>query len=408
MEQSPNGLRPPRVPRTGLSKRPLYILILAVLALMAALFYAVEYNDQKQQRRMEEEKTTVGVDDNILTQINSEGLVLPPVDQTVITAQQPAITPRKSLIVEFGGKNNQKSESDTEITRKQKLVLSALSAPLIAQQNNSAARPGETLTKVDETSRRGRASDEYRRRAAEHGSGAYSNPHGYDPAADIDREKFFTRADISGSHGWLSRYTRESGRRYEIKTGTVIPGVMITGINSDLPGVMIAQVSQNVYDTATGNHLLLPQGAKLYGVYDSRIAYGQSRVLIAWNRVIFPDGTSVTLGAFPGTDVSGYAGFNDKVNNHYLRVFGGAFLMSAIIGSTAYAIDSMDHSSNDNPSLQDELGSALASQMSQAALKLLEKNINIKPTIEIRPGYQFNVITTKDIAFNSSYTPVSY
>ena len=89
----------------------------------------------------------------------------------------------------------------------------------------------------------------------------------------------------------------------EIKTGTVIPAVLISGINSDLPGVLIAQVSQNVYNTANGRHLLIPQGAKLYGVYDSRVVYGQERTLVAWNRIIFPDGSSVTLGAMPGADM---------------------------------------------------------------------------------------------------------
>ena len=211
---------------------------------------------------------------------------------------------------------------------------------------------------------------------------------------------------LNCSSGWLSRHTREAGSKLEIKTGTVIPGVMVSGINSDLPGVMIAQVSRNVYDMASGKHLIIPQGAKLYGAYDSRVIYGQERVLVAWNRIIFPDGTSVTLGAMPGADMSGYAGFNDQVNNHYVRIFGSAFLMSVISGSTSYAVDSMSNNNtgSNTTTFQDAMAAALAAQMGQVTLRLLEKNLNIAPTLEIRPGYQFNIIATKDLAFKDPYS----
>ena len=222
-------------------------------------------------------------------------------------------------------------------------------------------------------------------------------------ASDRDKEQFFNR---SGRDEWLSPHTREPGRPCEIKTGTVIPGIMVSGINSDLPGSLIAQVSQNVYDTATGHHLLIPQGSKLYGTYDSRVVYGQSRVLVAWNRLNFPDGSAITLGAMPGTDISGYAGYEDKVNNHYLRIFGSSLLMSLITGGTSYAMDSTSSSSNDSnrTTVQDSMAAALAAQMGQSTMSLLQKNLNIKPTLEIRPGYQFNVIVTKDVVFQVPYT----
>ncbi|MDL2227017.1 hypothetical protein LJB86_05110 [Deltaproteobacteria bacterium OttesenSCG-928-M10] len=229
-----------------------------------------------------------------------------------------------------------------------------------------------------------------------------SGPDAYDPAADQDKEQFFTRSD---ARDWISPHTREAGRTFELKTGAVIPGVMVSGINSDLPGHLIAQVSQNVYDTATGRDLLLPQGSKLFGVYDSRVVYGQSRVLIAWNRVVFPDGSSVTLGAMPGTDISGYAGFKDKVDNHYLRIFGSAVLMSLVSGGMSYAVDQVSNSNSDSDStsMQDEMIAALAAQLGQTTLQLLQKNLNIKPTLEIRPGYQFNIIVTKDVIFRTAY-----
>jgi len=181
---------------------------------------------------------------------------------------------------------------------------------------------------------------------------------------------------------------------------------MVTGVNSDLPGNLIAQVSQNVYDTANGNHLLIPQGAKIFGAYDSRVVYGQSRVLVAWNRIVFPDGSAVTLGAMPGADMAGYAGFKDKVDNHYLRIFGSAFLMSLITGGMSYAMDKVDNNNNygdNSTSMQDEMASALAAQMGQVTLSLLQKNLSIKPTLEIRPGFRFNIVVTKDVIFRGPY-----
>jgi type IV secretion system protein VirB10 len=154
---------------------------------------------------------------------------------------------------------------------------------------------------------------------------------------------------------------------------------MVSGVNSDLPGSLIAQVSQNVHDTATGRSLLIPRGSKLYGVYGSRALYGQSRVLIAWNRVIFPDGSSVTLGAMSGADLAGYAGFHDQVDNHYLRVFGSAIMMSLITGGMSYAVDRVagnDSSGNGNESsttLQDEMTAALAPNSARPPFSFYKK-----------------------------------
>lgn len=225
-----------------------------------------------------------------------------------------------------------------------------------------------------------------------------------DPArqAAKDREEFLSR---SGRNDWASAHTREAGLPYELRTGTVIPGVMLTGVNSDLPGSLIGQVAQDVLDSATGRFLLIPKGSRLYGVYDSRVAMGQRRVLVAWQRIIFPDGSSMTLDAMPGVSRDGYAGFQDQVDNHYLRIFGNALLMSLITGGMAYTLDTLDNSNStdDKPTLQNEMGSALASQLGQASLQLLQRNLTLSPTLDIRPGYQFNIILTKDLAFNAPY-----
>jgi type IV secretion system protein TrbI len=114
----------------------------------------------------------------------------------------------------------------------------------------------------------------------------------------------------------------------DIKAGTIIPATLVTGINSDLPGTMIGKVRRNVYDTVTGNYLLIPQGTTLIGNYDSKVVFGQSRVLIVWSRLIFPNGSSFDLQGMPGVDLTGMAGLHDQVDNHYKRIFGSALLFS--------------------------------------------------------------------------------
>lgn len=193
---------------------------------------------------------------------------------------------------------------------------------------------------------------------------------------------------------------------YELRAGFVVPATLISGINSDLPGQIMAQVSQNVFDTATGRHLLIPQGSRLVGSYSSDIAYGQSRVLVAWQRIVFPDGKAMDIGAMPGSDGAGYAGFKDRVNNHYFRLFASAFLMS---GVTAGITLSQDNDSNgDRQRASDALSEALGQQLGQVTAQLIAKNMNIAPTIEIRPGYRFNVIVTKDMTFSKPYQAFDY
>ena len=196
---------------------------------------------------------------------------------------------------------------------------------------------------------------------------------------------------------------------YQLRAGFVIPAIMISGINSDLPGQIVAQVSQDVRDTATGRHLLLPQGSRLVGAYSSEVAYGQSRIFIAWQRIVYPDGKALDLGAMPGSDSAGYAGFSDQANNHYVRLFASAFLMS---GVTAGISLSQDRSSTSLSGTQQTTGGALSEalgqQLGQVTAQLIAKNLNIAPTLEIRPGYRFNVMVIKDLTFYKPYEAFDY
>lgn len=201
--------------------------------------------------------------------------------------------------------------------------------------------------------------------------------------------------------GWqLENKVEIPASPYVLRTGFVIPGTLISGINSELPGQIVAQVSQNIYDTATGKYLLIPQGSRLNGTYSSEVSFGQARAMVAWQRIIFPDGKALDIGSMPGTDSAGYGGLSDRVNNHYLRIFGSAVLLSGVTAGISY---SQDHRDRDDKSASSAMSEALGQQLGQTTMQLINKNMNIAPTIEIRPGYRFNIIVTKDMVFSKPY-----
>jgi type IV secretion system protein VirB10 len=221
-----------------------------------------------------------------------------------------------------------------------------------------------------------------------------------DQNGQASKEDFFN-ADIKDP-GYLPNQVVPQQSRYELKRGSVIPATLITGINSDLPGRITAQISQNVYDSATGHYTLVPQGTKLLGRYDSKVSFGQNRVLVVWTDIIFPNGSTLQIGGMAGTDAEGYSGFNDKVDNHYFRTFGSAALV-ALIGT---GIDmSMPESSTlaTQDTASDAARRSFAEAFGRVAELTISKNLNVQPTIKIRPGYRFNVLVDQDIIFPSNY-----
>jgi type IV secretion system protein VirB10 len=183
---------------------------------------------------------------------------------------------------------------------------------------------------------------------------------------------------------------------YEVKAGTVIPSVMISGINSELPGQLIAQVSENVFDTATGQLLLIPQGSRLIGTYENNTVVGQHRVLIAWNRIIYPDASSLDLGAMAGADQGGYAGFRDKTDNHTWPTFRNALLLSAITAGVQLS-QPQARQGDSAYSSQQVIASSLGMQMGQLGMGSIQRGMGLPPTLTIRPGYRFNVMVSKDM-----------
>ncbi|MHB8201963.1 MAG: TraB/TrbI/VirB10 family type IV secretion system protein [Acidithiobacillus sp.] len=199
---------------------------------------------------------------------------------------------------------------------------------------------------------------------------------------------------------------RKEASPFELLQGTVIPATLETGIKSDLPGKISAVVSQPVYSSVSGATVLIPGGSKLVGTYQSRILAGATRVGVVWTRIIFPNGTYMRIGAMPGQDPSGYAGFHDQVNNHTWKVLKGALLLSlinvgmAVASPTSTATNTTGVTGNQALSYSEQ---ALSQTFGQAETQMLQRDINIAPTIKIRPGYAFNVIVTKDLVFPGPY-----
>jgi type IV secretory pathway VirB10-like protein len=193
---------------------------------------------------------------------------------------------------------------------------------------------------------------------------------------------------------YLQRALQSPRSPYEIKAGTVLPAVLITAINSDLPGPVIAQVREHVYDTVTGDHLLVPQGSRLLAQYDSMVAWGQERVLVCWNRLILPNGDSIDLQCMPAADLQGAAGLADEVNEHWWRILKGATVATLLSAGTAFAAGD---TTSYNPSVGQVTTRTAAGEVGQIGQQITRSNLSIQPTITVRPGFSVNVIVTKDM-----------
>jgi len=204
------------------------------------------------------------------------------------------------------------------------------------------------------------------------------------------RKLSFLRAgpekDIYNLHG-----VQKPASPYQLMAGTIISASLVGGLNSDLPGFVIAQVTEHVYDTVSGRHLLIPQGSRLIGKYDNVVAFGQERALVVWQRIIMPDGTSVVIDNLPATDTGGYSGLSDDVDLHTWKLLKGVALATVLGVGSQLAFGS---SNND---LIKALQQSTQATTNRAGQRLVERNLNVQPTITVRPGWPLRVIVHKDI-----------
>jgi type IV secretion system protein VirB10 len=178
---------------------------------------------------------------------------------------------------------------------------------------------------------------------------------------------------------------------YVLQAGSVIPAALLTGLRSDLPGQVTAQVTEHVYDSPTGRHLLIPQGTRLIGQYDSQVSFGQSRVLLVWTRLILPGGRSIVLERQPGADAAGIAGLEDEVDYHWGRLFLAAGLATILGVGAELGSDADDR-------LVRALRDGSQGTFNQAGQQVVRRQLNVQPTLTIRPGFPVRVIVTRDLA----------
>ncbi len=213
---------------------------------------------------------------------------------------------------------------------------------------------------------------------------------------------FITKAKGKRESVYLNETRVSALTPFEIKAGWDIPATLDQAVNSDLPGEIRGIVRENVYDTATGHYLLIPQGSHVIGTYNHRVAYGQTGVQVIWTRLIYPDGTSINLEGMMGLDARGQSGFRDKVDNHYARLVGFAILTSAFSAG-------IELTQNQNQTgvltTQQTVTQALGQQLGELGIGITNRNLNIQPTIKISVGYRFNIRVDRDIAFAEPYAP---
>jgi type IV secretion system protein VirB10 len=409
-----------------LNRAPIIVAIVIVVLFFGVVVIGLSWRGLSFHRGNELDSTTAppattfgdqlkhGVSDGIIGEPDQREVFQPtpvvverePVREPVVERQNEVRAERRSqLEPEAEWKARLKREQDEQILReaqRQRMAslqarATALDSPLKVDVSEVQKSVSESRTDARHTlnATTNNASDLY---SAAMKSGLLGQ--NVDQNGQSSKEDFFNQ-DIKDL-GYLPNQVVPQLSPYELKRGSVIPATMITGLNSDLPGRISAQVSQNVYDSATGYRLLIPQGAKLFGRYDSKVSFGQERVLVVWTDLIFPNGSTLQIGGMSGTDAEGYGGFKDKVDRHLWRTFGSAALV-AIIGT---GIDmSMPESSTlaTQDTASDAARRNFAESFGRVAEQTISKNLNLQPTIRIRPGYKFNVLVDQDIIFPNAY-----
>jgi type IV secretory pathway VirB10-like protein len=256
----------------------------------------------------------------------------------------------------------QRANQETEAARTSKVFASTM-APVVQPQSKET--PANAASSSDET-------------FAQNGQ---------------DRKLLFVNAPVDRRTTAPDRLSRPASP-FVVQAGTIIPAALITGVRSDLPGQITAQVTETVYDTPSGRIRLIPQGARLIGVYDSQVAFGQSRVLLVWTRLIMPNGRSIVLERQQGADAGGYSGLEDEVDNHWTELLKAA-LLSTTLGVGAELGSGADSGSNTD--IIQALRLSAANSLNQTGQQVVRRSLNIQPTLTIRSGFPVSVIVNRDL-----------
>jgi type IV secretory pathway VirB10-like protein len=211
-----------------------------------------------------------------------------------------------------------------------------------------------------------------------------------------DRKSAFLNA-ATDTKTYASGRLETPASPFQVMAGTLIPAAMVTGLNSDLPGQCIATVTEPVYDTVTGKTLLIPQGSRLLGTYDAQVSYGQSRVLLVWTRLVMPDGSSVVLDRLPGTDTQGFAGLEDGTDNHWGKLIAGAALSTLLGVGAELGSQQSGLGGTSQQTVVVATSRSAENSLNQVGQQLTRRNLDVQPTLTVRPGFPVRVIVNKDL-----------
>ncbi|MCA1414652.1 MULTISPECIES: TrbI/VirB10 family protein [Bradyrhizobium] len=362
----------PRV--TRLSRKVLIGLgAVSAVAIAGALGYALQTGN-KQQTGQELLSTQ--------NRPSAEGLAALPKDYTGLPRQAPPLGPPlpgdlgKPILNAGAAPNTTAATSDPETQRMSQEIEAARVSRLFAQTAQQPQGVGQLIPNAP---------------AGTATTAAATPPVDAGSAQNMqDRKMAFLTAATDKRTVSPDRLEAKASP-YVVQAGTVIPAALITGIRSDLPGQVTAQITEAVYDSPSGKYPLVPQGAKLIGQYDSYVAFGQSRILLVWTRIIMPDGNSIVLERQPGADTGGYAGLEDEVDNHWGMLFKAAVL------STMLSVGAEAGTSQNENNLVQAIRSGASNSISQTGQQIVQRQLNIQPTLTIRPGFPVRVIVTRDL-----------
>ncbi|AZO55776.1 MULTISPECIES: TrbI/VirB10 family protein [unclassified Mesorhizobium] len=283
-----------------------------------------------------------------------------------------------------------------------------LGRPILEAQNKgqSVVPPMIAAPSVDEAEQRRRAEEEAARTSqvffqTAAGAGATAEPPGniaapnlagLEPAGQTAQDRQLAFLNVAADRRTVAPdHVMAPASPYVLQAGAVIPAALITGIRSDLPGQITAQVTENIYDSPTGRALLIPQGTRVIGEYDNGVGFGQRRVLLVWSRLIFPNGRSIVLERQPGANAQGYAGLEDGVDYHWAELFKAAAL------STILSVGAEAGSSGQESDILHALRSGASDSVSQVGQEIVQRQLQIAPTLNIRPGFPVRVLVTRDL-----------
>jgi type IV secretory pathway VirB10-like protein len=371
-------LHPDRTPVTRLSRKVLIgLALVAIVAVLGAVFWALDMREGRRQTESElyntEHKTT------------ADELAKLPRDYTGVPRNVPPLGP--PLPGDFGRPVVQQQGPQRIDAEQQRLAQEAEAA-----RTSRLFEPSTTVNRAQPSPPSRAAPIPPSEAASEK------------PPIDPDSIQNMQDRKLAFLNGPVDKRTVSTDRleapasKYLVQAGSVIPAALLTGIRSDLPGQVTGQVTENVYDSPTGRYLLIPQGSKLIGLYDSQVSFGQSRVLLVWTRLIFPNGRSIMLERQAGADPAGFAGLEDQIDYHWGQLFMAAAL------STLLGVGSELGASNNDSDIIQALRRGSSDSLNQTGQQIVRRNLNIQPTLTIRPGFPVRVIVNRDMVFPQENT----